>query len=258
MEMIIYKITNIQTNQVYIGQTIRTLEQRLNRHKNDALNNVIDTHFARAIRYYGWDTFKAEVIDTAETQDELNQKEQYWIRYYDSVNTGYNETDATSKCGGNTYQSKTPEEMKIIGEKIRQSKLGGNNPAATAIKCKNIETGEEYRFGSQAEARDFFHESNHQFISRRCLGTIKCLYKNKWLFAYEENDYPIDYTVKGKAPRKGTEIKITDLANGQVYIFKSIRQAKDSNLKLPSRDLISKILHGEHEQNKNYQIEFLY
>ena len=81
MEMIIYKITNIQTNQVYIGQTIRTLEQRLNRHKNDALNNVIDTHFARAIRYYGWDTFKAEVIDTAETQDELNQKEPYWIRY---------------------------------------------------------------------------------------------------------------------------------------------------------------------------------
>lgn len=258
MDMIIYKITNTQTNQVYIGQTIRTLEQRLNRHKNDALNNVIDTHFARAIRYYGWEVFQAEVIDTAETQEELNEKEQYWIRYYDSVNTGYNETDAISKCGGNTYQSKTPEEMAIIGEKIRQSKLGGKNPAATAVKCKNIETDEEYHFGSQAEVRDFFHESNHQFVSRRCLGKIKCLYKDKWMFAYEDQEYPIDIKIKGETPRKGTEFKVIDLKTNQEYVFKSIRQAKDSELKLPSREVIGQILRGEKEQRKDYYMEFLY
>ena len=34
--MIIYKITNKENNKVYIGQTIRTLQQRFNRHKNDA------------------------------------------------------------------------------------------------------------------------------------------------------------------------------------------------------------------------------
>ena len=38
--MIIYKITNKENNKVYIGQTIRTLEQRFNRHKNDALHNI--------------------------------------------------------------------------------------------------------------------------------------------------------------------------------------------------------------------------
>lgn len=256
--MIIYKIINTQTSQVYIGQTIRTLEQRLNRHKNDALNNVIDTHFARAIRYYGWEVFQAEIIDTAETQEELNKKEQYWIRYYDSVNTGYNETDAISKCGGNTYQSKTPEEMKIISEKIRQSKLGGKNPAATAVKCKNIETGDEYHFGSQAEVRDFFHESNHQFVSRRCLGKIKCLYKDKWMFAYESQEYPIDVKIKGETPRKGTEFKVIDLKTNQEYVFKSIRQAKESELKLPSREVIGQILRGEKEQRKDYYMEFLY
>ena len=51
--MIIYKITNIKNNKVYIGQTIRPMKDRFNRHINDALNNVIDTHFARAIRKYG-------------------------------------------------------------------------------------------------------------------------------------------------------------------------------------------------------------
>lgn len=54
----IYKITNIQNNKVYIGQTIRPVEYRFNRHINDALHNILDTHFARAIRKYGPQNFK--------------------------------------------------------------------------------------------------------------------------------------------------------------------------------------------------------
>ena len=90
--MEIYKITNKINGKVYIGQTIRPAEYRFNRHMNDALNNILDTHFARAIRKYGKENFTIEEIDTAQTQDELNQKEQYWIRYYNSVEDGYNET----------------------------------------------------------------------------------------------------------------------------------------------------------------------
>ena len=101
--MWIYKITNIQNNKIYIGQTIRPVQDRFNRHINDALHNVIDTHFARAIRKYGKENFSLEIIDTAQSQDELNKKERYWIQYYNSVEEGYNETDALSKCGGNTY-----------------------------------------------------------------------------------------------------------------------------------------------------------
>ena len=115
--MEIYKITNKINGKVYIGQTIRPVEYRFHRHINDAMHNILDTHFARAIRKYGPDQWQLEVIDAATTQDELNQKEQYWIKYYNSVEEGYNETDAISKCGGNTYQSKTEEELKEIGEK---------------------------------------------------------------------------------------------------------------------------------------------
>ena len=138
--MWIYKITNIQNNKVYIGQTIRPIQDRFHRHINDALNNILDTHFARAIRKYGKDNFVIEQIDQAQTQDELNKKEQYWIQYYDSVQNGYNETDAISKCGGNTYQSKTEKEMEVIKEKIRQTKLGAKNPMAKKIKRINIIT----------------------------------------------------------------------------------------------------------------------
>ena len=61
--MWIYKITNIQNNKVYIGQTIRPVEQRFRRHINDAMSNILDTHFARAIRKYGEQSFYIEIIE---------------------------------------------------------------------------------------------------------------------------------------------------------------------------------------------------
>ena len=152
--MWIYKITNIQNNKVYIGQSIRPIEQRFKRHISDALNNILDTHFARAIRKYGKENFIIEKIDTAVNQDELNQKEQYWIQFYDSINQGYNETDAISKCGGNTYKSKTNEE-EIFDTVIA---------CAQACGIKNGKTS----------------------ITTRLNGEIKSPFKKTWIFEYCE------------------------------------------------------------------------
>jgi len=185
--MWIYKITNIQNNKVYIGQTIRPVEQRFHRHINDALNNILDTHFARAIRKYGKESFIIEVVDTASSQEELNQKEQYWIRFYDSVNKGYNETDAISKCGGNTYHSKTDEEMSIIKDKIRQTKLGAKNPMARKIKRINIQTNEEEIFDTIiACAQACGIKNGKTSITTRLNGQIKSPFKNTWIFEYYE------------------------------------------------------------------------
>ena len=183
--MWIYKITNIQNNKVYIGQTIRPIEQRFHRHLSDALNNILDTHFARAIRKYGKDNFIIEEIDTAQTQDELNQKEQYWIRYYNSVEEGYNETDAISKCGGNTYQSKTEEEMEVIKNKIRQTKLGDKNPMARKIKRTNIITNEVDIFDTVINcAKACGIQNGKTSISTRLNGQVKSPYKKTWIFEY--------------------------------------------------------------------------
>ena len=182
--MWVYKITNIQNNKVYIGQTIRPIQKRFQRHINDALNNILDTHFARAIRQYGAENFTIEVIDTATDQNELNKKEQYWIQYYDSVNKGYNETDAISKCGGNTYQSKTKEEMESIKEKIRVSKFGAKNPMARKIKRINIQTHEVEVFDTIIScAKACGIKNGKTSITARLNGQIKSPYKN-WTFEY--------------------------------------------------------------------------
>ena len=258
--MIIYKITNKTTGKIYIGQTINSLEQRWNRHCNDALNNILNTHFARAIRLYGKDDFIQQVIDTANSQEELTAKERYWINYYNSVKEGYNETDAESKCGGNTYKNKTEEELTLIKEKIRESKLGEKNPNATGVKCKNINTNEQYHFGSQSEMQTFFNETNHQFCSRRCRGEIKCLYKNEWIIAYQQNDYPINYTIKGKTPKKGTQINFTDIKNNKLYTFHSLREAQRELKTLGysfTRDKISQIIKNERPQIEGYKFEII-
>jgi group I intron endonuclease len=249
--MIIYKITNIQNQKIYIGQTINSLEDRWHRHCKDALNNVIDTHFARAIRLYGPESFVTEIIDSATSQEELTAKEQYWIQYYNSVQNGYNETDATYKSGGNTYAAKTPEEIAIVKERLSQSKLGGKNPNATGVKCKNINTKEEYHFASQSEIQAFFQESNHQFCSRRCRGEIKCLYKNEWLIAYENEDYPDNFTIKGQTAKRGNKVRFTDLQEHKSYEFNSFREMERELVslgysnKLPSRQILAEIAKGK-------------
>lgn len=258
--MFIYKITNKENGKCYVGQSINPVSDRWKRHCNDALNNVLDTHFARAIRLYGPDNFIVETIDTASNQEELTAKEHYWIQYYDCVANGYNETDAIFKSGGNTYQSKTPEEMAVIKQKLSDSKKGGKNPHSTKVKCKNVNTGEEYHFDSQSEIQEFFHESNHQFCSKRCLGTIKCLYKNEWLIAYEDKDYPSDYSLKGETKRKGAMISFTDEKNQKTYYFPSLREAErqllEKGYKGFSRKKLSAILKEECPQIDSYKIKF--
>lgn len=223
--MFIYKITCLINNKIYIGQTINSIDHRFKRHIQDAESGRLDTHLARAIRKYKPENFVVELVDTASSQEELTQKEYYWIHYYNSIEDGYNETDSFYKSGGNTYKSKTKEEMKNIGNKISKSKLGAKNPHSHKVKCKNVNTGEEHHFDTNKAMQDFFKESNHNFITRRCLGKTKCLYKKEWLIAYEENNYPTDFTIE-KGSRKAKRIKLIDLSNDMEYNFPSFAAAE--------------------------------
>lgn len=106
--MIIYKITNKINNKVYIGLTTQTVETRWKQHIQTAFSeNHPDsqTIFKKAIRKYGPDNFKIEVIDEANNLEDLKKLEQYWIKYYNSYIgwdncQGYNSTyggDAPTK-----------------------------------------------------------------------------------------------------------------------------------------------------------------
>lgn len=85
---VIYKRTNKINGMVYIGQTINDVYERW-RNENNSTQAI-----GKAVREYGAENFKNEIIDIADTREELNEKEKYWIKYYDSQNLekGYNKT----------------------------------------------------------------------------------------------------------------------------------------------------------------------
>ena len=107
----IYKITNLINNKVYIGQS-KNIEYRWKQHKNHPFNinnKDYDKRLYQAIRKYGLENFSFEILEECQIQ-ELNNKEIYWIKYYDSANIdkGYNMT-----LGG---QNSTP--IKLTYEQV--------------------------------------------------------------------------------------------------------------------------------------------
>lgn len=85
----IYKITNLINNKLYIGQTQVSLEKRWKEHILDSKR--YDYKFSRALRKYGEENFKMEVIEEI-PDNMLNDREIYWISFYDSYKHGYNST----------------------------------------------------------------------------------------------------------------------------------------------------------------------
>lgn len=87
----IYKITNKLNDKSYIGQSIH-IATRWNEHISASFNkNSIDYNFPihKAIRKYGLDNFLFEILETCQ-RSQLNDKEIYWISYYNTTKTGYN------------------------------------------------------------------------------------------------------------------------------------------------------------------------
>lgn len=105
--MLIYKITNLLNNKCYIGQTIKTAEQRWKEHQSHAFGshpNDQNKTLYKAIRKYGLENFTFEVLqDNIETFEQLDKAEIYWIDYYNSFVKGYNEN-----FGGQQYHKILP------------------------------------------------------------------------------------------------------------------------------------------------------
>lgn len=89
-KMGIYKITNIETNECYIGQAV-DIYKRWNQHCKAGLG--IDTppgnKLYKAIQEYGLQNFTFEILLEC-NRDELNEKEKYFISLYQADTYGYN------------------------------------------------------------------------------------------------------------------------------------------------------------------------
>lgn len=226
--MFVYKITNTVNGKIYIGQVSnKTVQDRFNRHIKEARFNhpmLID----KAIYKYGADNFVVEQIDIASSKEELNQKEKYWIKYYNSTdkNIGYNLTEGGE--GGNTYLNKTEEEMNDIKHKLSIANSGNKNGMSKQIKALNVKTNEILHFETLISACKYFdHKQKGTFI-KYCDNKAICLWKGAWTFAYEENNFNTDLPEKyDRSLNKGTKVKLIDLETNDEKIFNSLNKLNE-------------------------------
>jgi group I intron endonuclease len=86
----IYRIVNTKNGKSYIGYS-KNPKKRFLEHKNDSLRK--NTHFYKAIKKYGWDCFRKEIIyQSLDKEHCKNVMENYFISEYDSYENGYNLT----------------------------------------------------------------------------------------------------------------------------------------------------------------------
>lgn len=97
----IYKITNKITNQIYIGQS-EFIERRWKEHMTHKGSNLLEEDFEK----YGIINFVFEIIELC-NPEELDKKEIYWIKNFNSFNNGYNKTK-----GGKAWSPLTSEATK--------------------------------------------------------------------------------------------------------------------------------------------------
>ena len=148
----IYKITCLITNEIYIGMTTRTIEERFKEHIREAQRERDNRHFHNAIRKYGEQNFTIEKLCSISmpTREELNKqlaiKEVEYINEYNSFENGYNETYGGEGVHGrygelNPFFGRTHslETKQQIGEKSRERKAWKKLHTPEAAK-KRIET----------------------------------------------------------------------------------------------------------------------
>ena len=105
----IYIITNVLNNKHYIGQTKRDIHTRLQEHfkccHNIELRNDIEK--------FGINSFTTSILDYAETSEELDAKEKYWISKYDSYSSGYNKSSGGNGPLGTKWTSESKDKVSL-------------------------------------------------------------------------------------------------------------------------------------------------
>jgi len=207
----IYIIKNDINNKVYIGKTIWDINKRFKEHCRDSEKRKNEKRpLYNAMNKYGIEHFYIELIEECPTE-EASQKEQFWIKYFNSFKNGYNATlggDGKSYLNKNEiieyykkYQniSLISKMLNIDPHSISRILKENNIKIKSNQKISQEKTGKKVEqwtldnkfvrtFNSSLEAAKFLNKitstskgaSSH--ISDVCKGKRKTAYGFKWNF----------------------------------------------------------------------------
>lgn len=201
--MIIYKVTNLVNQKIYIGQTTLSLEDRKKSHYKEAKYKKNNNYFHNALNSYNEDDFKWEIIEDSITElDELNSKEIYYIALYNSTdkNKGYNLKHGGDNGGLNSIETKikignsTRERWKNpeIAERMRQGLIKGTEAMKSKAlknlkcdKCKNC--NKEFTYKRNYHLSFCSNECRKEYLKKNNKGFDKANEVNRNTYEYNRD-----------------------------------------------------------------------
>lgn len=176
----IYSITNIQNGKKYIGQTqdlsnrekVHFVRLKGGYHENRKLQN--------AVNKYGLENFKFEILERCDVEL-LDERECYYIDFYDSLNNGYNLNIGGGSCRGYKH---TPEEI----HKMRQIQ----HPKAVLQLDKDFNIVHEWESSSHAAKTLGFAKRGIEAVCKR-VNRQKTIGGFIWVYKEEYDNNTIDW-----------------------------------------------------------------
>lgn len=201
----IYMIKNIVNNKVYIGQSI-DIYRRWNNHKKELIKNIHrNNHLQGSWNKHGEENFIFKIIDEC-IKTFLDEKEIYWIQYYNSSNQKY----GFNLDGGGSNNKETSSETK---EKLKLINLGNKNPMSHEVVC--LET--RRIFSTIAEAEKYYNISKG-IVSNCCRNKRKVGQDKHWMYVEDykklsETQIKEKLNVKPKKSNKIINIDTNEIFN---------------------------------------------
>lgn len=224
--MIIYMAVNVKNGKKYIGQTVYDLEKRKRQHWGE-VNRGRKCAFYNALRKYGANGFAWEILYTADSIEELNAREEYFIAAYTTHTrkNGYN----IMFGGGNR---RTPLSVR---KKISVANTGKVFSAETRRKLSEATKGEKnHNFGkkisdeqrkkiSEAVKRKYTDKKHPNFGKKRSVEQRKKLSESK---RGEKNHF------FGKKHSEDSRAKISEAKTGEKHHLFGKKHSNETKKKM--------------------------
>ena len=245
-DFVVYKITNIINNKVYIGitkQIIKRIGNHIYYFKNPNSSN--NTYLHKSLRKYGLEFFTIEILEICKSLETLNNREVYWIKYYNSTDNkkGYN-LDSGGNLKESNEQNTINRQLNAKVKSVAQYDLEGNliqifYSVKEASRQLNISDSDIHRCHRNKWSRN-------NFMFRK--------FEKKPLVKIEPY---IDNTgnnliklTKGKLPHNAIACKAENLKTGEIYETRSLLDlSKKANI---HRTTIYRIL--KNKKHKKWKI----
>lgn len=254
----IYLIRNKINGKGYVGQTKRPIEKRWEEHIRDSDPNNFNnerSYIHYALNKYGVENFTFNIVERPK-EENLNNREQYWIRFwhtciYDEQCNGYNLTWGGEGSQKNDY-NKVMElwDQGFTQKQIREKSGYGDISVRNALYVNGITHEEIMNRGQasrieKAKKKIYQYTLNGEFVKEwestiaaqkelgynnavicNCLkGNLAQAYNFLWVYSPEDLKMALERYNKKKAHRKNRPVGQFDLKGNFIREYISAAEA---------------------------------